>query len=286
MSRSRRAAARPEGRAKRIVVSIATVILVITPISWILLHQPQSEQADASVPYVTRDDDTYIKTSAKPVIATPPATKPVGTPTPVPTTGTPKPTDTPSVPGETPSTTPTDDPTTTPTDEPTDTPTVDPTTGKKPPKAPKSKSPKPSDTPSSPPTSTPTTTTPPPADDGSMSGAEVELFSLVDNARVERGCAPLQRNSGLTGGARQDAETRAESGDVSDTSSSMAAAGGDGVTAKAAFDKLKSQSSGTLFNCGLDELGVGHGDAEYCSSKLLGICLGTSMRHSWVVDFK
>ncbi|WP_040456997.1 hypothetical protein [Kribbella catacumbae] len=288
MSRSRRAAARPEGRAKRVMLSIGTVILVITPISWILLHEPQADQAEASVPYVTRDDDTYIKTSAKPAVATPSAPKPTGTPTPVSTPGTPKPTKTPSVPGETPSTTPTDEPTTAPTEGPTDGPTDDPTTSKTPTRGPVSNPPKPSDTPSNPPTTTPPTTTtpPPPTDNGSMSGSELELFSLVDNARVDRGCAPLQRDSGLTGGARQDAETRAESGDVSDTSSSMAAAGGDGVTAKGAFDKLKSQSSGTLFNCGLDELGVGHGDAKYCSSKLLGICLGTSTRHSWVVDFK
>lgn len=283
--RSKRAAARPESRAKRIAVAIGTVILVITPISWILLHQPQSDQAEAAVPYVTRDDDTYITNTAKPAAAKP-AKTPGATPSGTPTSSTPPPSATPSVPGQTPTATPTDRPSTKATDRPTADPTDDPTSST-PTQGPVTKQPKPSSSPSTTPSSTPTTTTPPPpSDDGSMSGSEAELFSLVDNERVERGCAPLQRDSGLTGGARQDAEKRAANGDVSDESSSMAAAGGDGVSAKAAFDKLKSESSATLFNCGLRELGVGHGDAEYCKSKLLGICLSTAERDSWVADFK
>lgn len=120
-----------------------------------------------------------------------------------------------------------------------------------------------------------------------MRAEEVELFSLVDNARVDRGCTPLQRDSRLTGGARQDAGTRADNGDVSGGDSSMAAAGGDGVdTAKEAYNKLMSKNSGTILNCGLDELGVGHQQAEYCSKSLLGFCLDNSNRDSWVVDFK
>ena len=270
-------------------MAIGTVILVITPISWILLHEPQVEQADAAVPYVTRPDDTYIKTSTKPVVATPEATRPVATPTPVPTTGTPKPTETPSVPGETP--TPTDGPETEPTGEPTTAPTEGPTSDSTEvpstkPRDPRSKDPKPTPTATETPSSTPTTTTPPPpTDDGSMSGAEVELFTLVDNARADRGCAPLRRNSNLSGSAGAEAEERAESGDVSATGSSMAAAGGDGVTAKAAFDKLKSTSSGTLFNCGLRELGVGQDQAKYCKTQLL-VCLSSGTRQAWVVDFK
>jgi uncharacterized protein YkwD len=294
--RSKRAAARPESRGRRIAVAIGTVTLVITPISWILLHEPQADQADAAVPYVTRTDDTYIKTSAKPAVATPPATTPAGTPTPVPTPGTPKPTETPSVPGETP--TPTDGPTTDPTGGPT-APTEGPTSGptqapttRSTPQDPRSQGTQPTptpgdDTPSSTPTTTTTTTTPPPppADDGNMSGAEVELFRLVDNARTDRGCAPLRRNSDLSGSAGAEARERAESGNVSATGSSMAATGGDGVTAKAAFDKLKSTSSGTLFNCGLRELGVGQDDADYCKTRLV-LCLSTGTREAWVVDFK
>jgi uncharacterized protein YkwD len=294
--RSKRAAARPESRGRRIAVAIGTVTLVITPISWILLHEPQADQADAAVPYVTRTDDTYIKTSAKPAVATPQATTPAGTPTPVPTPGTPKPTETPSVPGETP--TPTDGPTTDPTGGPT-APTEGPTSGptdvpttRSTPQDPRSQGTQPTptpgdDTPSSTPTPTTTTTTPPPpADDGNMSGAEVELFALVDNARTERGCAPLRRNSNLSGSAGEDAEERAESGDVSASGSSMAATGGDGVTAKAAFDRLKSTSSGTLFNCGLRELGVGRATDERKEGLLCPVICSTKTRVAWVVDFK
>ncbi|MFI5713611.1 hypothetical protein [Kribbella sp. NPDC051620] len=119
-----------------------------------------------------------------------------------------------------------------------------------------------------------------------MKPEEQELFSLVDNERVERGCAPLRPNSNLTGGARTDAETRADNGDVSDSSSSMVAAGGDGVTAKAAFDKLKSQSSSIVFNCGLRELGVGQGTADHKVGALCPLVCSTRTRVAWVVDFK
>ncbi|MEV8374939.1 hypothetical protein AB0P21_19535 [Kribbella sp. NPDC056861] len=289
-------APRPQSRVRRTAVAIGTVILVITPISWILLHQPQSNQAEASVPYVTRDDDTYLQTSTTPIVATPTATIPGSTPTPAPTTGTPKPTATPSVPGRNPTTTPTDAPTAAPTDGSTDQPTSGPTDSPDATQAPQNpasqtpggQTPEPTHSPSSTPSSTPSTTTPPPpSDDGSMSGAEVELFTLVDNARAERGCAPLQRDSDLTGGARQDAKTRAKSGDVSDNSSSMAATGGDDVTAKAAFTKLKSASAGTLFNCGLHELGVGKGTSDRKVGLLCPlVACTTKTRVAWVVDFR
>src|SRR4051794_13451459 len=94
--RGRRAAETPS-RTKRMLVAIGTVILVITPISWILLHEPQSDQADASVPYVTRDDDTYITASNEPVVQT----------SDTPSTSTPTPRATPTKPTRTPSATPT-----------------------------------------------------------------------------------------------------------------------------------------------------------------------------------
>ena len=97
--RSRRAAPQPS-RVRRPLIAIASVILVITPISWILLHEPQSDQADASVPYVTRDDDTYITASTDPVVDTTDAP-----PTAVPSTP-PTPGQTPTTPGVTPTLTP------------------------------------------------------------------------------------------------------------------------------------------------------------------------------------
>ena len=278
--RSRRAAARPESRVKRTVVALGTVMLVITPISWILLHQPQSDRADASVPYVTRDDDTYLVDSDnQPVIATPTVPEDGESPTPTPgkTPGTPKPTAVPTTPGQRPTSTPT---TAKPTDGPGTTSTPSNPTPSNDPDATGS----PSNTPSSTPTNTPP---PPPADDGSMDGQEEELFAMVDNERTEQGCSSLRPNSSLSNGAQADASTRAANGDVSDRDSSMAAEGGDGVdTAKEAFDRLMSKYSSTILNCGLDEVGVGHDQAKYCTTKLLGACLGTSERDSWVVDFK
>jgi hypothetical protein len=116
-----------------------------------------------------------------------------------------------------------------------------------------------------------------------MEGPELELFSLVDNARQQRGCAPLGRDSDLTYGARSDAATRADNGDVSDESSSMAATGGDGVNAREAFDRLKRDSSGTIFNCGHRELGVGQ--ARKSRESCVLVFCSTKTRYAWVVDF-
>jgi hypothetical protein len=290
--RNKPAPARQESRAKRIAVAIGTVILVITPISWILLHQPQSTEADASVPYVTRDDDTYVGSSAKPIAARPTATTP-GTPSGTPTAGTPSPSGTPTTPGRTPtsgpSTTPTDGPTDGPTAGPTDRPTTRATGGptdSSTPQAPDNQNPTPTRSPSNTPSTTPTTTTPPPpSDSGSMTAEEVELFSLVDNKRVANGCSPLHRNSNLTGGARAEAEDRARTGQVSSGGSSGASTGGKDMTAKAAFDRLMGSNSRTVLDCGLDELGVGQGDAKYCTTQVL-VCLNTATRYAWVVDFQ
>jgi uncharacterized protein YkwD len=261
------------------------VILVITPISWILLHEPQSDQADASVPYVTRDDDTYITASTDPVVDTtdaPPTAAPSTPPTPGHTPTTPGVTTTPS---ETPGTPGTVDPTVTPTDQPTARPTGTPTSGTTtaPPPSSETQNPRPTKTPTRTPTADPTTPEPP-KDPGDRDGAEQELFSLVNNARQDRGCAPLRNNTGLDHGASDEAEQRAESGQVSATGSSKAAAGGKDMSAKSAFDKLKTESSSTIFNCGLKELGVGRGDYEYCTTQVI-LCLSKANRVGWVVDF-
>jgi hypothetical protein len=118
-----------------------------------------------------------------------------------------------------------------------------------------------------------------------MSGSEAELFSLVDNKRVENGCSPLRRNSNLTGGARAEAQDRARTGQMATGGSSGASTGGKDMTAKTAFDRLMSSSSKTVLNCGLDELGVGQGGAEYCTAQLL-VCLSTATRYAWVIDFQ
>jgi hypothetical protein len=259
------------------VVAIASVVLVITPISWILLHQPQNDPADASVPMVTRTDDTYITPSTKPVVAPPtpqPSTPPTATPSATPT---PTPTDS-ATPTETPSTTPTDDPTATPTDGRK---TTEPTTA-----------------PTSPgrtvstrrPTTPPTTTQPPPPPpdaDGGMNSDELQLFNLIDNARVNAGCARLEQDPGLTDAARADAGNRAESGATNSASGSASTAGGDNWSAQQAFNQMMAQSKSTVLNCGLTTLGVGRKSAKYCNAiNLLGFCVGSKpTRVAWVADF-
>jgi uncharacterized protein YkwD len=263
------------------------VILVITPISWILLHQPQSDQADASVPYVTRDDDTYITASTDPVVDTtdaPPTAVPSTPPTPGQTPSTPGVTPT-LTPGQTPGTPGTTEPTVTPTDGPTDQPTDTPTSGTTtaPPPSSETQDPRPTKTPTRTPTADPTTPEPP-RDNGDQDSAERELFSIIDSARQERGCAPLRKNTGLDQSAESDAEDRASSGN-DDTGSSSAAAVGDGMSAQAAFDKLKSESPGTLFDCGHDTVGVGQGDAPHRTGALCPLVCSTKTRYAWVVDF-
>jgi hypothetical protein len=253
------------------MVAIATVMLVITPISWILLHEPQSDQADASIPYITRDDDTYIKASNEPVVATtgPPSAKP--TPGATPTKPTRTPTGTPT-PGGDPTTTPSDHPTTVPTDGPGDTGTPG-----QPTRTAASHGPKPTSVPSKPPS------TQPPADDGSMDGDEQQLFSLIDDARVQHGCAPLNRNSNLSGNAGNAANSRADQNDSS-SSGSEAAAVGEDMSAQAAFDKMKNANSSVLFNCGLTELGVGRGTKDYRTCVI--IFCSNHTRVAWVADFQ
>jgi uncharacterized protein YkwD len=275
--RHRRKAPPPGSRVKRPLLAIAVLLLVLAPISWILLQQPNSNETDASIPYVTGGDDRYVTTSNEPVAATSsPVPSPSATPTPDDTTGTPTPTHSPT-PGKTPTRRPTAGPTSVPTDGHTVAPTDHPT------RAGSTLKPTPSKTAGPKPTSTPTTSTP--VDDGSMSPEELELFTLIDKARTDKGCAPLQRNSNLTVGARTDAGSRAESGKVSGSGSSMAAAGGDNWSAQTAFNRMMKQNSSTILNCGLHELGVGRGSSNHCTLWLIG-CLSSADRVGWVAAFQ
>jgi uncharacterized protein YkwD len=247
------------------LIAIASVVLVITPISWILLHQPQNDDADASVPIVTRTDDTYVTPTTMPTASTPPVprpTTPKATPTPTPTDS--------ATPTATPSTEPTDDPTTAPTEQGTTAPTAPP-----PPQRPTKK---------------PSTTTapPPPAVDGEMTADELQLFNMIDSTRTSNGCAPLEQDPDLTGRARNDATSRAKSDSKLNASgSSMTAAGGDEWTAQQAYNQMMAQSKSTVLNCNLTTLGVGKAVKPYCDSiGLFGICIGSTVnRVSWVADF-
>jgi len=234
---------------------------VITPISWILLHQPQNDDADASEPLVTRTDDTYVT----PTATTPPVTRPTtpkATPTPTPTDS--------ATPTSTPSTTePTDDPTTAPTEQGTTAPTAPPSTQR----PTKTK-----------PSTTMSTSPPPPAADGQMTADELQLFNMIDQARISNGCAPLEQDPNLTDRARSDATGRTKSDSKLNASgASMTAAGGDEWTAQDAYNQMMAQSKSTVLNCNLTTLGVGKAEKEYC--KVLLCLTGTTDRVSWVADF-
>ncbi|HET6985348.1 MAG TPA: hypothetical protein VFI00_01990 [Kribbella sp.] len=254
---------------------MASVVLVITPISWILLHQPQNDPADASVPIVTRTDDTYITPTTKPVVAPPtphPSIPPTATPTVTPTQ---TPTDS-ATPSDTPS--PTGRPTETPTEGST---TTAPTTGPTSPGRTVS-----TRRPTQPPTTAPPP--PPPVADGGMSPDELQLFNLIDNARVNNGCARLEQDPGLANGARSDARGRAKSGSTNSFTGSESTAGGENWSAQQAFNEMMAQSKNTVLNCGLTTLGVGKDTAKFCKGgpDLLGVCFGSKpTRVAWVADF-
>ena len=253
------------------MIAIASVLLVITPISWILLHQPQNDEADASIPIVTRTDDTYITPSAKPAVATPSAkvtVPPTATPTATPT----------NTPSETPSATPTNTPTNTPTDTPTTKSSKSPTTA--PTSAPTTQ---PTTAPTSPgrtvptPTPTKTTTTPPPPVDGGMDANEQQLFDLIDNARADNGCARLKEDPSLTSGARSTAQSRATSGDnLNGSSGSQVGAGGDGMTAQQAYNQLMKKYKSQVLDCGRTTLGVGMKSADHDTGMLCPLICGST----------
>jgi hypothetical protein len=119
-----------------------------------------------------------------------------------------------------------------------------------------------------------------------MTGAEMQLFSMIDNARVANGCAPLKQDPNLTGGARSDATDRAKSGkNLNSSSGSKLGAGGDNMTAQQAFDQMMSSSRSTILSCGLTTLGVGTQGADYSTGVLCPLICSDKTRVAWVADF-
>jgi hypothetical protein len=117
-----------------------------------------------------------------------------------------------------------------------------------------------------------------------MTASELQLFDMIDSARQNNGCAPLEQDPGLTGGARGDAASRAKSGSVNATSGSMSAAGGDKYSAQQAYNQMMAQNKSTVLNCGLTTLGVGFGTARRCTAQVI-LCLSWTDRNAWVADF-
>lgn len=137
--------------------------------------------------------------------------------------------------------------------------------------------------PTQPPSSTTPTQapSPTPTDDGSMSPRELELFNLIDNSRVDRGCARLKRDSDLTGNARSHAENQAGSGSNNTGGGTDAIA--EANSPNAAFDALQQSYSGVLFDCGRDTLGIGFADVKRGSlCDALSVC---THERRWVADF-
>jgi hypothetical protein len=119
-----------------------------------------------------------------------------------------------------------------------------------------------------------------------MNGDEQQLFSLIDNARVNNGCARLKEDPSLTSGARSTAADRAQSGkNLGSGSGSQAGAGGDDMSAQQAYNQMLKNSKGTILNCGLTTLGVGVGSADHSTGLLCPLICGSASRNAWVANF-
>ena len=119
-----------------------------------------------------------------------------------------------------------------------------------------------------------------------MTGDEKQLFNLIDNARVNSGCAPLKQDPNLTTGARGEAGDRAASGkNLNKSSGSETGAGGDNMSAQQAFDQMMSSNRSTVLNCGLTTLGVGAQGSPYDSGILCPLICSSKTRVAWVADF-
>ena len=66
----------------------------------------------------------------------------------------------------------------------------------------------------------------------------------------------------------------------------MATAGGDDWSARRAFNQMMAQSSGTILNCGLDELGVGRYSHPYCKIVWCPGAFGMTDRVAGVAEFR
>lgn len=194
-----------------------------------------------------------------------------------------------------PSAEPTKAPSATPSGRASTTPTTGPTarpspTASQPTSAPSSPATQPTATqptaaPSSPATQPPTAPPPPPAsptqpaDNGGMSTAEQQVFTMIDNSRVEHGCARLGRDTALTQAARTHSEQQATANRAETGEGTEAIA--DATDARGAYDKMMRRYSKALLDCARTDLGVGY-DKEtiplVCTP--LG-CLGETTEERW-----
>ncbi|GAA1600580.1 hypothetical protein GCM10009804_66500 [Kribbella hippodromi] len=115
-----------------------------------------------------------------------------------------------------------------------------------------------------------------------MNGTEKQLFDLIDNARVDNGCARLKQDPNLTSGARSTATDRASSGR---SLNSGTGAGGDKMTAQQAYNRLMKNAKSTVLDCGLTTLGVGFDSEPRCQLEIITCIGGWTDRNAWVAKF-
>lgn len=247
------------------MVAVGVVIGIVLPIGWVMLRDGGGSVSagDQSIPYSTLTDDKY-----------PSLPEPSRSPSPTPTPS--------ATPSATPSRTPTSSPsasgsTRTPsggrsqTADPTGDPGGTHSSGH------------PSNG-TSPSVTTDPTSEPPssePADDGNMTARELELFTMINNARVDKGCDKLRRDSDLTGSARSHAQSQADKDTTKLGSGTDAIAGGNGnESTRTAYNTMMDSYGSVLLDCSRDRLGIGYGYYEKCL--LWPICRETSR---WVADF-
>lgn len=102
---------------------------------------------------------------------------------------------------------------------------------------------------------------------------------MIDDARVDHGCARLGRDTALTKSARAQADSQATKQSMQTGNGTDAIA--DGKNARDAFSKMMDAYRGTLLDCGLTHLGIGYGQEQNTGNCEQGSCIV----RRWVADF-
>jgi hypothetical protein len=110
------------------------------------------------------------------------------------------------------------------------------------------------------------------------------LFTMIDNARVDNGCARLGRETALTKSARSHAGR--EAGQNSTQTDDGTEAIADANSPQAAYNRMMNRYSGALLDCGRTGLGIGYAQAEIDGTCIWPLpCIGSSTERRWVADF-
>ncbi len=109
-----------------------------------------------------------------------------------------------------------------------------------------------------------------------MTDRELGLFTLIDDARVDHGCARLGRDTALTTSARAHAAE-----DPFTPTGNGTEAIAEGKNARDAFSRMMDAYRDTLLDCGLTDLGVGYAQEQSKDNCEQGSCIV----RRWVADF-